>query len=247
MKLVAEQQPGVITETELACIERAEQARLAALGISLAEVKQITAALQAQIVPAQMAALGECPRACVACERRLASKSYYQARFRSLFGDVPVRVQRWLVCPCQGEGEAKSVVALDFGGDAFAPKLAYVTARYATMAPFGKIAALLSELLPISGTQRASTVHNRTLQVGREIVQAHAAEPASEARAPATGPIVVGLDAGYVRSRHREEERHFEVIAGKVIDAGGVQHRFAYATARLRRLRRSGRRSPQQA
>jgi hypothetical protein len=32
-----------------------------------------------------------------------------------------------------------------------------------------------------------------------------------------------------VRSRHRREERHFEVIAGKVIDADGSQHRFAFA------------------
>jgi hypothetical protein len=30
-----------------------------------------------------------------------------------------------------------------------------------------------------------------------------------------------------VRSRHRQEERHCEVIAGKVIDADGGQHRFA--------------------
>jgi hypothetical protein len=42
-------------------------------------------------------------------------------------------------------------------------------------------------------------------------------------------PVVVGLDGGYVRSRHRQEERHFEVIAGKVIDVDGIQHRFAFA------------------
>jgi hypothetical protein len=41
--------------------------------------------------------------------------------------------------------------------------------------------------------------------------------------------VVVGLDGGYVRSRHCQEERHFEVIAGKVIDAEGTQHRFAFA------------------
>src|SRR4051794_41656194 len=45
----------------------------------------------------------------------------------------------------------------------------------------------------------------------------------------AAGAVVVGLDGGYVRSRHPEEGRHFEVVAGKVIDARGVQHRFAFA------------------
>jgi hypothetical protein len=46
--------------------------------------------------------------------------------------------------------------------------------------------------------------------------------------APAPGPVVVGLDGGYVRNRHRAEGRRFEVIAGKVIHADGAQHRFAF-------------------
>jgi hypothetical protein len=41
--------------------------------------------------------------------------------------------------------------------------------------------------------------------------------------------VVVGLDGGYVRSRHRQEERHFEVIAGKVFGADANQSRFAFA------------------
>ncbi len=53
VKLVAERQPGVTTETELAGIERDAQAGLADLGLSLAEAKQLTAALQAEIVPAR--------------------------------------------------------------------------------------------------------------------------------------------------------------------------------------------------
>ena len=52
VKLVAELRPGVMTETEVACIERDEQAGLAELGLQLAEAKQLTAALQALIVPA---------------------------------------------------------------------------------------------------------------------------------------------------------------------------------------------------
>ena len=230
VKLVVERQPGVTTETELACIERDAQAGLADLGLSLAEGKQLTAALQAEIVPTQVAALGKCPRACLACGRRLASKGYSRVRFRSLFGDVPVRVRRLVACPCRGEGEAKSAAVLDFGkGAAVAPELAYVTARYATLAPFGRVAALLSELLPVSGVQHASTVRSRTLRVGTEVVQANTAETAKEPTAPSTaGPVVVGLDGGYVRSRHRAEGRRFEVIAGKVIAADGAQHRFAF-------------------
>jgi hypothetical protein len=228
VKLMAERHSGVTTETELACIERDEAVGLADLGLRLDEAKRLAAALQARMVSAQMAALGECPRACEACGRRLAAKGHYGATFRSLFGDVPMRVRRLFVCPCRGEGGTKSVAALDFGGDAVAPELAYVTARYAALAPFGKVAALLSELLPLGGAQHASTVRNRTLRVGAKVVQQHAAETASQSLAQATGPVVVGLDGGYVRDRHRSEGHRFEVIAGKVIGADGAQHRFAF-------------------
>src|SRR3954462_12835200 len=173
VKLVAELRPGVMTETEVARIERDEQAGLAELGLQLAEAKQLTAALQAQIVPAQVAVMGERRRGCGACGRGLASKGHYRATFRSLFGDVPVRVRRLLVCPCQGPGEAKSFAALDLGQDAVAPELAYVTARYAALVPFGKVATLLSELLPMGGAQNAGTVRNRTLRVGEKVVPQH--------------------------------------------------------------------------
>ena len=170
VRLVAELRPGVTTETELARIEREEEAGLADLGLSLDEVKRLTTALQARIVPAQVAIAGERRRCCAACGRWLTSKGYYSATFRSLFGAVPVRVRRLLVCPCRGPGEPKSFAALDLGQDAVAPELAYVTARYAALAPFGKVAALLSELLPVDGAPNAGTVRNRTLRVGEAVV-----------------------------------------------------------------------------
>jgi len=161
---------------------------------------------------------------------------------------VPVRVRRLLVCPCQGPGEARSFALLDLGNDAVAPELVYVTARYAALVPFGKVAVFLSELLPMSGAQNTGTVRNRTLRVGQEVVHQHVTESAKQPPAQAAGPVVVGLDGGYVRSRHRRDERHFEVVAGKVIDAHGGQHRFAFAaTARRSPPKRSGRRSPRQA
>jgi hypothetical protein len=229
VKLMAELRPGVMTETEVARIERDDQAGLADLGLRLAETKRLTAALQAEIVPAQVAAVGEQRRCCSSCGRRLASKGHYPVTFRSLFGDVPVRVRRLLVCPCQGPFEVKSFGVLDLGHDAVAPELAYVTARYAALAPFGKVAVLLSELLPITGAQNAGTVRNRTLRVGEKVACRHVTETAQRTTTSPGGPVVVGLDGGYVRSRHRQEERHFEVIAGKVIDADGTQHRFAFA------------------
>src|ERR671938_1016810 len=109
VKLVAELVPGVATETELARIERGEAAGLADLGLSLEEAKRLTAALQAEIVTAQVATVGERRRWCAACGQMLASKGHYRATFRSLFGAVPVQVRRFLVCPPPGSGGPKSL------------------------------------------------------------------------------------------------------------------------------------------
>ncbi len=73
------------------------------------------------------------------------------------------------------------------------------------------------------------TVRNRTLRVGEAVVQPQVTKTAQQTAAKPAEPVVVGLDGGYVRSQHRQEERHFEVVAGKVIHAHGAQHRFAFA------------------
>jgi len=94
VKLVVELRPGVMTETEVARIERDEQAGLAELGLQLAEAKQLTAALQAQIVPAQVAVVGERRRSCVACGRVLASKG---AWFKKCHFQVTPKIDKALV------------------------------------------------------------------------------------------------------------------------------------------------------
>ena len=112
-KLVSELPAEVTTEVEIARLERDERDGVADLGLPLAETKQLTAALQAEMVPAQVIMVGERRRSRMTCGCVLASKGHYTAMFRSLFGDVPVRVRRLLSCSCQGSGAAKSFAALD--------------------------------------------------------------------------------------------------------------------------------------
>ena len=158
---MAEFETGETTEVEVACLERDEQAGLADLGLRLAEAKRLTAAIQAEIVPAQVTIAGENRCICIACGRALASKGHYTATFRSLFGDVPIRVRRLLTCPCQGTAKARSFAAFDLEAATVAPELAYVTARYAALVPFGKVADLLSELLLAPAWIRRFLLKNR--------------------------------------------------------------------------------------
>jgi hypothetical protein len=229
VKLGTELQAGEATEVEVARIERDERADLSDLGLRLAEAKQLTSALQAEIVSAHVTIAGEHRCTCATCGRRLASKGHYTATLRSLFGDVPIRIRRVLTCPCQNGGEARSFAACDLEAATVAPELAYVTARYAALAPFGKVADLLSELLPVSGGPNAGTVRNRTMRVGEAVVLPNVTTTAKPATARPAEPVVVGLEGGYLRSRHQQDERHFEVIADKVIGAQGSQSSFAFA------------------
>ena len=112
----------------MARIERDQQADLSDLGPRLAEAKQLTSALQTEIIPVQVTITGEHRRPCAACGRRLSSKGHYTATFRSLFGDVRIRIRRLLTCPCQNGCEAKSFAAFDLEAATVAPELAYVTA-----------------------------------------------------------------------------------------------------------------------
>jgi hypothetical protein len=90
-------------------------------------------------------------------------------------------------------------------------------------------ADFFAELLPIGGAVNARTVRYRARRVGESIARLRtdgAPDPEINAVTPA---VVIGLDGGYLRSRHRRPERNFEVIAGKVLNRDGSQHRFAFA------------------
>ncbi len=61
VKLVAELGSGTICETEVAAIERDDFATSDTLGLTLGEGKWLTAAVQAEIVRAQVAEVGAVP------------------------------------------------------------------------------------------------------------------------------------------------------------------------------------------
>ena len=229
VKLVAGLGPDLLSETEVGRIERDDRVISETVGLTLAESKQLIAAAQVEIVRAQVAVTGERFRWCEHCGRKLVSKGYYPSTFRSLFGNVPVRVRRLRACRCEAQPQdADTFSALATNGGV-APELAYVTARFAALVPFAKVADLLSELLPIGGAANAGTVRNRTMRVGIDVAKIAPTAALISGSGPVTPAVVIGLDGGYVRSRHRRPERNFEVIAGKVIGADGAQHRFAFA------------------
>ena len=89
-----------------------------------------------------------------------------------------------------------------------APELAYVTARYAALAPFGKVA----ELLSVSGAPNAGTVRNRSMPVGEAVVQPNVTTTAK-------------LNAGK-RFRHNWNSRSSSNLSCRISPSGAaVRHR----------------------
>jgi uncharacterized protein YjiS (DUF1127 family) len=143
VKLIAELGSGIVSETEVARIERDDFAVAETVGLTPDEGKRPAAAAQPEIVRAQVTAMGERFRWCEHCRAKLVSKGYYPATFRSVFGDVAVRVRRLGACRCRaGMREPKSFSALA-ATDGIAPKLAYITATFAALAPFARVEVYL--------------------------------------------------------------------------------------------------------
>ena len=80
VKVVADLGLGAVSETEVARIERADFAVPETVGLSLDEGKELTAAIQAEIVRSQAAEMGERFRWCEHCGAKLWSKGYYPSR-----------------------------------------------------------------------------------------------------------------------------------------------------------------------
>ena len=101
---------GHVTNISLGQVARAEVSDIATLGLSLAESKQLLAQLQHEVVVRQFEATTQQRRHCGHCGTKRAIKDFHGARFRSLFGDVDLRVPRLRNCQCAvGEPAPASV------------------------------------------------------------------------------------------------------------------------------------------
>lgn len=116
--------------------------------------------------------------------------------------------------------------------------LPYLETKWASLVSLEATAGLLKDVLPVGATLNAETVRNHLHQVANRMEgelgeerfsfiegtpRDHAALP------PAEGPIVVGIDGGYVRARERDGDgrlTNFEVVVGKSIAADRVDRCF---------------------
>lgn len=212
----------------LLTLEVDAQPSIETLGLGLADAKALLARMQAQIVTRQVDLLSSSQRRCESCGQNRAIKDYHDVHYRSLFGSVVVKVPRWRRCECRlstapSERRARPWISAE---------LEYVQSRLAATIPYAKSSELLELLLPVAGANATSTVRRHTLDVGRRL-DAQGLEVQPHARDMDSGSNVttVGLDGGYLRLCHPDEEKSFEVVAGRATRAGVGQRSVAFVRA----------------
>lgn len=193
------------------------------LGLTLAEGHALLRGIQARMVTAQAAAWQAARRSCPACGEQRRLKDRRPIVMRTIFGTQTIIAERLRRCRCgadQGAGATVTPLA-EMLVQRTSPELLYLETRWGSLMSYGLAARMLGELLPLDRPIGAERVR-RDLYAEAECEEADLG-PEEHAFFEGCqldlfdmplpdGPMVVGIDGGYVRDR---EGSWFEVIAGK--------------------------------
>src|SRR4051812_32144259 len=188
---------------------------IADLGLTLAEAKLLLAQLQQQLVAEQANTHATSRPDCSSCGRTCQVKDWQPHRIGTLFGEVRLKLPRFL---CAGCGCGVTGVSWPSRCRS-TPELDHLQARLSALMPYRVAADLLQHLLPIDAGRSPKTLRSHTLEVGQQLADA-AAE-----KLPAAAAITISLDSTFIRSCE-DSERHLEVRVGNVETVDGGRQVF---------------------
>src|ERR1700733_7704008 len=221
LRLVGTEIDGQSRSCEVMAISRPDGlGDIAALGLTLAEAKQLLAQVQQEVVAAQARQHTLFRPDCRSCSGRCHVKGWRPHRIATLFGEVRVKLPR-LACAGGGCGET------DSGWPSHGrstPELDQLQARLSALMPYRVAADVLLHLLPIDAGRSPGALGSHTLQVGKRLGDAAAEKPPAAAAA-----ITISLDSTFIRSRE-DGERHLEVRVGNVETVDGGRQVFGAVT-----------------
>lgn len=203
--------------------------QLEQVGLSLQDGKDVLSRLQERIVAAQASAFIQSNRCCKDCGAPLGGKGRRTIQFRTPFGDVPVTGPRFYRCDCDSSPVRTFNSLAGLFREHVSPEMLYLETKWTSLVSFGVTVDLLKDVLPVGDTLNAETARNhqrRTAaraeaELGEERPAFIEGSSHERAQLPVPeGPIVVGVDGGYVRAREADREgrqTHFEVMVGKSI------------------------------
>jgi hypothetical protein len=187
---------------------------IANLGLSLAEAKQLLAAVQREVVAAQARDHATRRPTCRSCGAACHVKDYRQHCIATLFGQVTVRLPRFR-CPSCGR--------IDDGVDwpshgRSTPELDGLQAHLSALMTYRTAAEVLEQMFPVEAGKDHESLRRHTLTLGEQLQHHPVTRPTTPAAA-----ISISMDSTFIRSCEGDE-RHLEVRVGNVeTDAGGRQ------------------------
>jgi len=215
---------GVVHEHEIAAFEKGCESA-AEIGLSIGDSKALLLHLQQEIVAAQTAAFCVGRSTCSCCTGRLRRKGSKPIQYRTVFGDITIDSPRFYHCRCHaGPVQTFSPLTMLLP-DHIAPEMLWLETKWASLVSYGVTVDLLKDVLPIGERLNAETVRRHLGRVANRMEAELADERYSFVETNASererlpnpeGPITVGIDGGYVRSREKGQS-HFEVTVGKSI------------------------------
>src|SRR4051795_7435324 len=138
---------------------------IASLGLSLAEAKQLLAAIQREVVAAQAREHAARRPTCRSCGGACHVKDYRQHRIATLFSQVTVRLPRLRCIACDG---------IESGVDRpphcrSTPELDRLQAHLSALLTHRTAADLLEQMFPIDAGKDHKPLRRRTLTLGEQL------------------------------------------------------------------------------
>lgn len=221
---------------EVGCLYR-EELLPANLGLSLAEGKELLAAIQKQLVQHQVDAFTKESRKCPHCKNLRGRKDTKQLVMRTIFGKLTLPNPRFYTCHCQPKS-TKSIAPLAHHlPERTTPELKYLQSKWASMASYGITVDILEEVLPLKTN---TTTIRRQIQKTAECLEKDMADESEpyfygipmlwDQMPEPAAPLTVGIDGGYIHARDGDNRKAgwFEAIVGKSIPDEGDTKRFAF-------------------
>ena len=195
---------------------------LADLGLTLSAAKQLLRNVQQAVVAGQTDKQARLRPDCRTCGGRCQVKDWRSRHVATLFGEVVVRLPRFLCAACN-----HITTSIDWPRHSRStPELQQLQANLSALMTYRVGAGVLRHLLPVTAGTSPETFRGHTLQIGERLAAADIVEPTA-----AVAAITVSLDSTFIRSCE-EGERHLEVRVGNVETArGGLQVFGAVAKA----------------
>ena len=188
LRLIATGDDACCRSTDLAEICRPDGLHdIADLGLTLLEAKQLLGSVQRAIVAGQADSHGMLRPDCRSCGERCQVKDWRAHRIATLFGEMTVRLPRFLCAACHhtetGVGWPPRCRST--------PELDQLQAHLSALMTYRVATAVLQHLLPVDAGRSPETFRRRTLLIGQQLAPSFSDQPAAPGSAAA---ITVSVD-----------------------------------------------------